>query len=355
VQGLAKERPKVQARGLGRDSEGRHEGSSGEEAAARYAIAVTPPPTALPPQAPTPVEAHPALGLWVKREDLAGGPYGGNKVRKLAYILPRAAGQPILTFGAAGSHHVLATAIYAGADRVFAVLLPQPYTPHAARNLGLCRALGVRIFAASSLFGLPWATLRARLDAGQPCHWVPPGGSDADGIQGAVDLGLELCADVAAGRMPAPRDVYVALGSGGTAVGLWAGLRLGGLPARVQAIAVTRLPLLSRPNLRRLARLALRGRSVDGPLLDGFVLRTDWLGAGYGHPHPQGAPLDCDGLRLEPTYTSRALGAALTDKPDGERLFIHTANSRPLIGPAFPAPLPEDALSARLLVGPRRG
>jgi hypothetical protein len=49
-------------------------------------------PDAMPDAAPTPVEAHAALGLWVKREDLAGGPYGGNKVRKLAYILPRAAG-----------------------------------------------------------------------------------------------------------------------------------------------------------------------------------------------------------------------------------------------------------------------
>src|SRR5271165_3541870 len=75
--------------------------------------------------------------LWVKRDDLTNPEYGGNKVRKLERLLARAlerGARRIVTVGAAGSHHVLATAIFGrrvGLE-VEAVLVPQPGTGHAA-------------------------------------------------------------------------------------------------------------------------------------------------------------------------------------------------------------------------------
>ena len=71
---------------------------------------------------PTPIQRLPALSrpgrvtLWCKHEDEAGGPYGGNKVRKLEFLLGRALHdqrKAVLTFGGAGSNHALATAVYA--------------------------------------------------------------------------------------------------------------------------------------------------------------------------------------------------------------------------------------------------
>src|SRR4051812_10755020 len=73
--------------------------------------------------------------LWVKREDRAGTVYGGNKVRKLEYLLGRVAetGGDVLTLGAVGSHHLLATALYGSRAgiRVHGVVFPQPDSPHA--------------------------------------------------------------------------------------------------------------------------------------------------------------------------------------------------------------------------------
>src|SRR5690606_28136082 len=84
---------------------------------------------------PTPVEPLPSLStwagaeIWVKRDDKSGSRYGGNKVRKLEYVLGEAFAQEadtLITTGAAGSHHALATAIY-GIEQGFvvnAVLIP---------------------------------------------------------------------------------------------------------------------------------------------------------------------------------------------------------------------------------------
>src|SRR5215472_6673366 len=94
---------------------------------------------------PTPLEplealSRPGCSLWIKRDDLTNPLYGGNKVRKLERLLADAkqrGAQRILTVGAVGSHHVLATAVFgrrAGFE-VEAVLVPQPRTAHAVDDL----------------------------------------------------------------------------------------------------------------------------------------------------------------------------------------------------------------------------
>ena len=88
---------------------------------------------------PTPVEPIDDR-LWVKRDDLTSAVYGGNKVRKLElfFAAARAEGKSrLLTLGAAGSHQVLATALF-GAQNGFeveAVLVPQPASEHGKENL----------------------------------------------------------------------------------------------------------------------------------------------------------------------------------------------------------------------------
>ncbi|MGH7437038.1 MAG: pyridoxal-phosphate dependent enzyme, partial [Polyangiaceae bacterium] len=102
---------------------------------------------------PTPVERLSPLStdrsvLWVKRDDLTSPEYGGNKVRKLERILEHArarGARRIITIGAAGSHHVLATTYHgrkAGLE-VEAVLVPQPGTPHVVEVLRASLAAGL--------------------------------------------------------------------------------------------------------------------------------------------------------------------------------------------------------------------
>lgn len=308
---------------------------------------------------PTPVQRMAALGreaglaeLWVKRDDLTGVPYGGNKVRKLEWLLAdaRARGfRTVLTTGALGSNHALATTIYATASgfRVLLVLIPQPVTAHVRRTLLLDHAYGAEIHAVPSIGAARRRVvgLLARgLVARDRPYLVPTGGSSPIGTLGYVNAGLEIGEQVAAGEMPEPAAVVVPLGSGGTVAGLIAGLRLAGLTTTVVAVRVTDLLPPSPRFLARLANRALALLADFGAPLPRLVLaptdvvvRSDWLGPGYGVVTPEGAAAAraiavAEGLTLETTYGAKALAGALAlgreqawrDRP---LLFWHTYSS----------------------------
>src|SRR5688572_25686364 len=174
---------------------------------------------------PTPVQrlslSTDRCELWVKRDDLTNDAYGGNKVRKLEYILERArerSARRIVTFGAAGSHHVLATTLHgrrAGFD-VAAILSPQPRSERAVKNLRVALALRLQAIPTSSMALSP-VVLPTVLRQGD--FVVGPGGSTLHGTLGYVDAAFELAGQVERGEMPAPDIIVVALGSAGTAGG----------------------------------------------------------------------------------------------------------------------------------------
>ena len=112
---------------------------------------------------PTPVEplerlarASDIAALWIKRDDATGRLYGGNKPRKLELLLGAAVARGrrrVLTFGALGTHHGLATTICAraaGLDTTL-VLVPQPVTPHVRHCLQLLHACGAELHLASGV------------------------------------------------------------------------------------------------------------------------------------------------------------------------------------------------------------
>src|SRR5688572_14111170 len=88
--------------------------------------------------------------VWVKRDDLTAPRYGGNKVRKLEYILADAQAKradTLITMGSLGSHHVFATALY-GREHGFethAVLLPEPYRPHVEEHIRADLGVGAKL------------------------------------------------------------------------------------------------------------------------------------------------------------------------------------------------------------------
>jgi D-cysteine desulfhydrase len=295
--------------------------------------------------APTPVEEVAGLGAWVKRDDRTAKP-GGNKVRKLELLLADArhrGRRAVLTLGASGSNHVLATAVYArrlGFAATHAVLFPQPASDAVTRRSALFRELQVATASVAGKALVPMA-LAGRAVAslwrgqGRP-YFMGPGGSSPLGSLGYVGAALELAAQVRAGACPEPRTIYVPLGSGGTAAGLLVGLRLAGLSSRLVAVQVVPWPWTSTRQLWSLARrtAALLGRlGVAVPPLDGLEVAGDQLGPGYGAATPAAvaavARAAGAGLTLETTYSGKALAALLARREAGALFWLTYAEWNP--------------------------
>jgi 1-aminocyclopropane-1-carboxylate deaminase/D-cysteine desulfhydrase-like pyridoxal-dependent ACC family enzyme len=260
--------------------------------------------------------------LWVKRDDLTHPVYGGNKVRKLEWILGDALARGhrrIVTVGATGSHHVLATTYFGRkvGIEIEAVLVPQPATEHAEEVLRASLAQGLRAFPVRS-WGAAAGVLAWRVARG--AHFVTIGGSSAAGAMGYVSAARELAAQVRAGDLPEPDVCVVALGSGGTAAGLAAGFELEGLKTRVVGVCVSQPPwvtrLVSLHLARRCARsLGLTRAGVSASLRARLVVDTRFLGRGYGFPTRPGDDATSEarmqGLTLDPTYTAKTFACAL--------------------------------------------
>ena len=296
------------------------------------------------------------VDLWVKREDQAGTLYGGNKVRKLELLLGGIGNQTsstfqderprLLTLGAWGSNHALAVALYGQSLglRVDTVLFPQPLTvetaPYLQRQLAGQLAAGAHLWPARTFAGLGLAYLRARFATSGPLLTIPAGGSSAVGVLGWVSGGLEIAAQLEATHSPPFDVVYVTVGTGGTAAGLWLGL---GRAARsVVAVRVVPWPIASEQGVRLLTRRAqsllerLAGETLHPePQLS---VEGGYVGPGIGYGAVTAASRaaverarTC-GLYLETTYTGKTLAALLhaadAGRLDGKRvLFINTVSS----------------------------
>ena len=287
---------------------------------------------------PTRVHRLPALtatlgaaDIWVKRDDESGHLYGGNKPRKLEFVLADAlaAGKrSVLTFGGIGTHHGLATAICARAVglRAILLLLKQPVTEHVRRGLLLDLAAGAELHYAPSVARLSVRTLQVcarEIARGQVPYVIPAGGTSAHGVVGYINAAFELREQIRAGVLPEPAWIFVALGTGGTVAGLVAGLKLAGLRSRVAAVLVTDIRPPSASVLARIGSKSwslLRQWSPALPDLalsagDFRILETS-LGAGYGAPteaarHARDMLERLEGLHLETTYTAKCVAGMI--------------------------------------------
>ena len=301
--------------------------------------------------------------LWIKRDDVTGPIYGGNKPRKLELLLGAAVARGrrrVLTFGAIGTHHGLATTVCAraaGLDTTL-VLVPQPVTPHVQHCLRLLHACGAELHLASGVADVVRQALgilaRGWLRSDPP-EIIPTGGSSVLGALGYVNAGLELAEQVRGGLLPEPAAIFVPLGSGGTVAGLLAGLRAGGLASRVVAVLVTdilppsagRLLRMARACLARLDPAARRIVITAGDL----AIERRFIGDAYGASTPEAEAAirlaqQHEGIALEPTYTAKCLAALLHQGTTPELrgrplLFWNTFSSvEPSIAPSPPDSLP---------------
>ncbi len=273
-------------------------------------------------------------GRLVLDEGRVGDPYGGNKVRKLEWLLgqAQAGGGDIVTIGPAGSHYLLATSVFARrlGLRVHAVAWPQRRSEHAFDNFRATHAHAEQVWPARSMGHAVWVAQRAaatvRVLAGYPAATWGPGGSNALGTLGWVAVGLEVA------KLGVP-EVWTASGSGGTAAGLRVGLALAGADCEVVAVDVARGGRAVVEWAGFLVSRLLRRHGVTVP--PPGPLRVVHEPSPYGEPARGTADAAAPGL--DPVYSAKAWAHF---EREGRGLFVATANTRPL-APLLQGALPE--------------
>lgn len=310
---------------------------------------------------PTPVERLDQLGaeignatLWVKRDDLTAELYGGNKVRKLEFLLADAQSQGydrVWTVGAIGSHHVLATSLFAQRLEMIphALHFPQPVTEHVLDVLRALSTARPRLELVDSKHTLPFEMAKERVsqwlsDVDDP-YYIPGGGSAPRGVLGYVNAALELARQIDNGELPTPEAIFVAAGTCGTLAGLTLGCRLAELPTDIIGVRVVDKVMVNSVVASTLANRTgrLLGQfGIDAPRIrpGDIQIVDDQFGDGYGEPTPAGrraielADQFAD-LQLDPTYTAKTFAGLMDYDPPRNRplhnvLYWHTLSSADL-------------------------
>lgn len=311
--------------------------------------------------APTPLHPLETLSretgcsLWIKRDDLTGpGLFGGNKMRKLEYLLARAKEEGathVITYGASQSNHAMETAAACrrfGLEPVlFLLALVAPDAQDKRGNLKLNGLLGaeVHLLAPEDLKGLSsqealqqeahrrMAEIRA---GGGRCYEIPLGGSNALGALGYLDAYEEMKAQCRRMGLKPFDYIYASTGSGGTWAGLLAGQACLGGQEEILGVSSGLAGDEYVQQVALLANEALALRKLR-PVIQGDNLRLErgYVGEGYEIPSPAStAALQRmarrEGIFLDPVYTGKAFAAVLDHAEKGvikegaRVLFWHT-------------------------------
>jgi D-cysteine desulfhydrase len=312
---------------------------------------------------PTPVSPLAGLSrklrrnnLFIKRDDLSGLVYGGNKVRKLEFLLADAKKQGavrVITNGAAGSNHALATALYAqrAGLRATLVLSEQTPSPAIAGNLLADACAGAEMIYVERYNDIAAAVAEKvsqyKKTEGRAPYEIPAGGSSPLGAIGYVNAAFELWEQIDKGAIPEPGAIVVAFGTMGTAAGMLLGMKAAGLRAKLVAVRVVPAFVANGEKFTALfgtVNALLRSFDPSVPVFspqdDDYTLCNDYYEPGYGSASKEvtdaiAALERSDGIHLDITYSGKAFAAfyALARDIAGNDvplLFWNTKNSREL-------------------------
>lgn len=270
-----------------------------------------------------------ALGseIWIKDDRFSAQPYGGNKPRKLEFLLADAknhSAHTLITTGGIGSNHCLATSLYA--SRIEAIphliLFPQPITPHVRMSLRLYQQYGAVLHLGRDYSELDALRSNISLQVDRP-YYIPAGGSNAIGALGFVNAGLELAQQIERHEIPRPGAVIIAAGTCGSLAGLLLGCELAGLNIPIFGVQVVDAIITNPNTVRRLIDetddllCALAGKPTKTMLgKESIRLLGTFFGEGYGHPTREAEAarrlmLKQEGIALESTYTAKTLAAVV--------------------------------------------
>ncbi len=308
---------------------------------------------------PTPVDELPRLSahlggprLLIKRDDQTGLAFGGNKTRKLEYLLAEAqalGARTVITGGAIQSNHCRQTAAAAarlGLDCILVLGGDHPVEP--SGNLLLDLLFGAEIVPTkmSERDQTLQATYESAKEAGRDPYLVPYGGSNPVGaaayafaIQELVDQGVS------------PDWVVFASSSAGTQAGMVAGARLTGFAGKILGVSVDEYEDVLKSRVARLASetaVYLGQPTTFKP--DDIFVNADYLGEGYGIMNDQDREAvhlfaKFEGILFDPVYTGRAAGGMIDlirkgfFSNDETVLFWHTGGTPALLADRYRAVL----------------
>ena len=305
---------------------------------------------------PTPVETLPrlcdALGgprLLIKRDDQTGLAFGGNKTRKLEFLVAEAREQgakTLISGGALQSNHCRQTAAAAARFGFECILvLTGDKSQRASGNLLLDQLFGAEIVYVADRKdrdGILQETFDRATNEGKKPYLVPYGGSNATGALGYAFAMKELIDQ----NVSADWIVF-ASSSGGTQAGLLLGQRIFGFSGRVLGISVDESEEWLTREVSKLASATSEkvGERIEFTPAD-VLVNANYCGAGYGivtEREREALRLfaSCEGLLLDPVYTGRA-AAGMIDlirtgffKTNETVLFLHTGGQPALFAEQY--------------------
>lgn len=300
--------------------------------------------------------------ILLKRDDLTTLGLGGNKARKLEYLVADAKAQgatTLITTGAVQSNHARMTAAAAcvAGMRCVLVLTTTAERPAIAGNLLLDKLYGADIrmvpstdpmFAVGNDEPVVAEVVAEEKRAGRVPYVIPVGGSSGVGVFGYVAGSAELV-DQLSEQHVSPSRLYYASGSRGTQAGLTLGAKLCGAPYRVYGVAVSGGEPEKIERAKRIANEAATRLGLP-ERLDGAELITDqnFIGEGYGIPTEEALEAISlvamtDAIALDPCYTSKAMAALIQHVRSGDLassecvVFLHTGGMPALFTEEFSA------------------
>lgn len=293
-----------------------------------------------------------ALGgpqIYVKRDDLLGLASGGNKTRKLEFLVAEAlalGADTLITVGAVQSNHcrlTLAAAVKEGLKcrLILEERVPGSYRKDGSGNNFLYELLGAEKIAVVEggvdLAAAMAAEAEALTAEGRRGYIIPGGGSNALGALGYAACAQEIL-DQSFEMGLAFDHVVCASGSAGTHAGLLVGLSASQAGIPLTGINVRRPRAEQEENVHALACAAADLLGVRQPAREEVTALADWVGPGYSLPTPEMVEAvqmaaRLEGLLLDPVYTGKAMagliGLVRADafKPSDKVLFLHTGGA----------------------------
>uniref|UniRef100_A0A914X0T6 Tryptophan synthase beta chain-like PALP domain-containing protein n=1 Tax=Plectus sambesii TaxID=2011161 RepID=A0A914X0T6_9BILA len=311
---------------------------------------------------PTPLDPLPALSkelginLWVKRDDCTGMGTGGNKTRKLEYLLADAKEQKatvLVTMGAVQSNHCRQTAAVAAQHGLKCELLltrPQQAPPEYFNNgnILLSSMFGANLVwsdsnSSESLASLVSERMKVLAEQGERPYLIPVGGSNEVGALGYALCAQELIEQCTNRLQAEPEAIVLATGSGGTQAGILIGLRLIGKEhIKVIGINVSASTEVQKNKVRPIVEALGEKLRIGVPIDDELIICDDrFFGPSYGVPND--ATLEAvnlfarkEGLLLDPVYTGKAANGLIQMAKDGcfhsskPIIFLHTGGQSAL-------------------------
>ena len=308
---------------------------------------------------PTPLEFMPRMSeslggprLWIKRDDCTGLATGGNKTRKLEFLIADAiekGADMVVTQGAVQSNHVRQTAAAACKFGLDCHALLERRVPDRADDY---ETTGNVLF--DQMFGTSLEFRPAGLDmnaeamavteklaaAGRKPYFIPGGGSNEIGALGYVSCAYELLDQIKANNLDVGW-IVLATGSAGTHAGMLAGLHAAGSTIPVMGISVRQPEEKQIAAVHKLAVLTA-AQLTDTPLgVEKVIVDDGYVGAGYGQPTK--GTLDAinliarrEGLLFDPVYSGKGLAGMIGlagqnfFESDKDVIFLHTGGAAAL-------------------------